>query len=277
MKENSALTPLQKNILEMFRWFDDICRKYSLRYYMIGGTMLGAARHQGFIPWDDDIDVCMPREDYEALPAIIDKENHERFVLETPSNADEDFCYPYYKLYDKATTLIENYRIPLKRGTFLDIFPLDGLGNWEEDAKKKYLKRRRKYNLYIARMAAIRAERAMYKNAFIRVVRMIPKCLLDNTKLRAELDKPENGHLFNNSDFVALLFGNWGVREVMPRAIFGEPVEYQFEDIKAFGVADYDGYLTRVYGEWRKMPPIAKRVTHHDYIKLDLDSSYMSK
>lgn len=275
MEIKNTLTPLQKNILEMFKWFDGICRKYSLRYYMVGGTMLGAIRHQGFIPWDDDIDVCMPREDYEALPKLLNKEKNEHYILETPLDGGEDFCYPYYKLYDTTTTLIENYYIPLKRGTFLDIFPLDGVGNSVEEAERIYLKKRRKYNLYIARIAAIRSERSWYKNIFVRVARLIPKCVLNNVKLRISLDNPEEGPLFNKSEYVALLFGNWGIREIMPKGVFGNPVEYQFEDMKAYGIEDYDEYLTKVYGNWRELPPIEKRVTHHDFIELNLTKSYV--
>ena len=275
MENKDMLTPLQNNILEMFKWFDSVCRKHSLRYYMVGGTMLGAARHQGFIPWDDDIDVCMPREDYNTLPKFLRQEESERYLLETPSDGDEYFCYPYYKLYDTSTTLIENYHTPLKRGTFIDVFPLDGLGDSEEVAKKTYLKRRRKYTLYIARMAAIRPERSKYKNAFIRIVRVIPQKILDNTKLRMNLDKPKSGCYFDNCKYVALLFGNWGVREVMPKAVFGEPVEYQFEDMKAFGVANYDEYLTRVYGNWMELPPVEKRVTHHDFLDFNLNEPYV--
>jgi lipopolysaccharide cholinephosphotransferase len=78
------MTQVQEKLLDMLRWFHRLCVENNLRYYAIGGTMLGAQRHQGFIPWDDDIDVGMPREDIEKLKDIINRKNLDKYVLETP-------------------------------------------------------------------------------------------------------------------------------------------------------------------------------------------------
>ena len=122
------MTETQRKLLTALQWFHHFCSEHNLRYYAVGGTCLGAVRHKGFIPWDDDIDVGMPRKDYkkflELTSAIQDNELYKVEYL--PSK--HGFTYPYCKLYDIGTTLIENSRYKIKRGIYIDVFPLDGIG-----------------------------------------------------------------------------------------------------------------------------------------------------
>ena len=131
------MTELQQELLKILKWFHGFCVENNLRYYADGGTMLGAVRHKGFIPWDDDVDVCMPREDYNkliSLSASLPKP----YVLETPQSEAKDFLYAFSKIYNTDTTLIEKGKKNIKRGIYLDVFPLDGLGNSEKEAKKNF-------------------------------------------------------------------------------------------------------------------------------------------
>ena len=116
---------LQTMMLDMIKWFHGFCKKNNISYYVVGGTMLGAVRHHGFIPWDDDIDVGIPRRDYERL--LNDKEllllSEERYTIESFRDGNQDFEYPYAKIYDTHTTLIENCRTKTKRGIYIDVFP----------------------------------------------------------------------------------------------------------------------------------------------------------
>ena len=271
--DKNELTPLQKKLLEMLKWCDQFCRENELKYYLLGGTMLGAARHKGFIPWDDDIDVGLFRRDYKRLIELMRNMNNKesKYILESPDTECEDYSYPYAKIYDTSTTLIEHYAIPLKRGIFIDVFPLDYLGNSYEECKKNYRPIKRLYNFYLTRVAAIDRHRSWYKNMAIRISGCIP--LIDNRKLRIKLDKKcnnfEEKHLWGGN-----LLGNWGIKEIMPISIMGQPKEYNFEGLKVLGVSNYDAYLTNIYGDWRKLPPKEKQVTHHDYLLLDLEKSY---
>lgn len=121
------MTEIQLKLLDMLKWFHEFCIENKLRYYALGGTMLGAIRHKGFIPWDDDIDVGMPREDYDKMIELVIDKQDEKYRLEKPLQ-NKDFVYQYCKLYDTSTTLVENTRYKTKRGVYLDIFPLDGIG-----------------------------------------------------------------------------------------------------------------------------------------------------
>ena len=137
MATQPAIKDIQNRLLEMLKFFHEYCVEHGLKYYLIGGSMLGAARHHGFIPWDDDIDIGLPRYDFDRLSAMF--ENKGRFILETP-HTPENLCYPFSKLYDSTTTLVDNKRHKQVRGLYIDIFPIDGCGNSEEEAFKWYRK-----------------------------------------------------------------------------------------------------------------------------------------
>ena len=119
MERDNKLKPM---LVEMMGWFHNFCVNHNLRYYAAGGTMLGAIRHKGFIPWDDDIDIVMPRTDYEKLEQLMKNQVCKRYLLETPNTDAKDFFYTFSKLYDTETTLIENTKYKIKRGIYLDIF-----------------------------------------------------------------------------------------------------------------------------------------------------------
>ena len=266
---------LKGKLLDMFQWFHSFCQENGLQYYAIGGTMLGAARHQGFIPWDDDIDVGMPREDYEKLAELMRQPCSDKYVLETPDSSKEDYFYPISKLYDTSTTLIEHTKHRIKRGVFIDIFPLDGIGDSREESERNYSKVKHQYNLLLARVSGIRKGRSFYKNLVVVALRLIPNFVLNDKKILKKLVNGCKEYSFSDCQWCGNLVGAWGLREVMPKEIIGQPTLYRFEHLEIYGVSDADKYLTHVYGDWRKLPPIEKQITHHDFVLLDLDKSYL--
>ena len=270
------MNELQKALFEMFIWFHDVCEQHHLRYYMIGGTMLGAIRHKGFIPWDDDIDVGMPRTDYDKLEQILLQNSHERYVLETPRTNAADYFYPFSKIYDTHTTLVENTRTKIKRGIYLDIFPLDGIGCSVEDSRRHYKPIHWKYNLLLTRVTGIREGRSWLKNTAVKVSRLVPEKLLNNKTLLLTLERDCRKFSFDDSSWVGNLVGAWRFREVMPKEFFGEPTLYEFEGQMMYGPQKANEYLTSLYGEWRKLPPKGKQISHHDFIEFDLEKSYLS-
>ena len=271
------LSPLQERLLPLLAWFHRFCVENSLRYYALGGTMLGAARHQGFIPWDDDLDVGMPREDYEKFSELCRNRVFGDYAVETIDTEADDFFYGYTKVYDTKTTLVENTRYKIKRGIYIDVFPLDGAGDSKEEAQKIYKPIQRRINLLMSLICGFRRSRKWYKNAVIAAGRMIPNFVLNKKKFMLGTDKLCRARAYDTCEYIGNFYGNWGLREVMPKQILGTPKEYKFEHLTIFGAEDFDGYLTSLYRNWREMPPEEKRVTHHDYLLLDLDKSYLAK
>ncbi len=270
-----TLTKTQKELLKMFSWFHNFCVAHNLRYYCLGGTMLGAVRHQGFIPWDDDIDVGLPREDYEKLLELLGGKISDGFYLESYKQGKKDFIYSYAKFYDTTTTLIENTRYKTKRGLYIDVFPLDGIGNTEKEAKINYQKIVPLLNLLSVKSCGIRKGRKWYKNLSIILARIIPDCILSEKNLIKKINHICMQQSFDKCNYICNADGNWREKEIIKRDVFGEPKLYEFNGLKVYGVYDYDSYLTHMYGKWRNFPPVDKRVTHHDYLYIDLNTPYL--
>ncbi len=273
---SAHLTPLQQKLLENLKWFHNFCLEHNLTYYVLGGTMLGAARHQGFIPWDDDVDVGMPVRDYLHFVELMQQRPTDKYLLESPANPGEGYWYPFAKLYDTSTTLIENTAAQIKRGIYIDVFPLEGMGDTPAQTRSNFRALAWRMNLLLARTAGIRQGRKWYKNLFVRIGRLLPNWLVNNTKLYAQIH-----HLTTQTDFDSKAYGGnpsgaWRLKEIMPRAIYGKPTLYPFENMQVFGVEKADEYLTHMYGNWHQLPPKEKQKTHHDFIAFDLHSSYLT-
>ena len=272
----SGLNEMQIMMLDMIKWFHSFCLNNNIKYYVVGGTMLGAVRHKGFIPWDDDIDIGIPRKDYDRL--VKDKDllfkNEKRYFLESYLDENRDFEYPFAKLYDTQTTLVENCRCHTKRGIYIDVFPLDGIGSTKEEALLNFSPIQKRVNFLNTRICEIRKSRKFYKNIAILIARLIPNFILSNHKLIDNINSLCSKRDFDNSVYVGNLLGNWAKKEIMPKAYFGEPTLYDFEDTKVYGPEDFDNYLRNVYNDWRKLPPVEKQVSHHDFIYMNLHESY---
>ena len=265
---------LKQKLLDMMRWFHGFCEENHLRYYVLVGTMLGAVRHQGFIPWDDDIDVGMPRADYEKLAQLMGCELHGKYLLETPDTPAKEYYYAFSKIYDTETTLIENTKAKIKRGIYLDIFPLDGIGETLEDAKNNFKKVQRLDNLLMLKVAGFRKGRKLYKNVGVALFRLVP---LSAKKLLRMLCAECRKRDFYEYMYGGNLVGAWGIKEILPQDVMGKPTLYKFENLMVYGAEKPDEYLTGLYGDWRKLPPVEKRVTHHDYVFCDLNKGYLEK
>ncbi len=269
------MTELQTKLLELLKWFDEFCKKNNLRYFLVGGTMLGAMRHQGFIPWDDDIDVGMPRSDYERMAEILFLNPDEKYILETPYTYAKDFYYPYSKIYDTSTTLIENTKYKIKRGIYIDVFPLDGIGNTIEDATKNYKIIKKQYQLLMTRVATVRKGRGFLKNFAVVIMRFLPKCFFNEKQALKKLDRSCSKISFDDSKYVGNLVGNWWDKEIMPKDVFGTPKNIVFENLNLYGVEFPEKYLTYLYGDWKKLPPVDKQISHHDFIYINLNKPYI--
>lgn len=273
MESGNTMNDMQRKLLEIIKWYHNFCVKNGLRYYLIGGSMLGAIRHKGFIPWDDDIDVGMPRKDFERFLSLTEGKIIDHYTSESFHSKNPDYVYPFAKLYDTETTLTEMKRIPVTRGVYIDVFPLDG-ASFDKRYQKSYKKFRYWKNLLSILTADVNENRNWKVNWSIRLARLIPFHITITKRLLYLIDHFCQTIDFDNAATVANLVGSRKSKELLDWDIFGTPVLYDFEDTKLYGVQLYDRYLSELIGDWKVLPPEDKRYGHFNGY-CDLKNGYI--
>ena len=272
---------LQMTELDILKEFQRICIENDLRYFAIGGTCIGAVRHEGFIPWDDDIDVAMPYEDYVRFMAIAQNGLREPYELFDP--AGHEVCgFTFLKMHNSNTAFIEKGRVAYTDsyfGVFIDIMPIYGLPldrNLKNEIYKKssiYIRKNR-----ISRYKFNNTESLKQKLVWLTCLsgRMSGDFSYYLRKLRA---------LGDNCDFEKakkVLFA-WRpiyynkkitYKREFNKEIFRDFCELPFEDTIIRVPIDYDKYLAQDFGDYMKLPPEEKRVTVHPAVVIDLNKSY---
>ena len=263
------LKKVQEVELEILKEFDRICKKHNIKYFLAGGTCLGAVRHKGFIPWDDDIDVSMLRADYDKFIKVYKEDlNKEKFYLESPET-DDNCGMLYAKLKRKDSIFAEagKSRNIDEEGIWIDIFPMDNLCD-NKFLGKLYLYRT--YALKIIMMnkyGYIEYTNNKKRNIIIGCVKFL-SLFFNKKRLKKKLCRMTRK--FNNRDTNTLLCfaGVYLKKEIFNKEVFKNSIETDFEDLKSYIPVGYDKYLTQFYGDYMKLPPKEKRVGHHEIIKL---------
>ena len=250
---------LKESLIGIMDSVDRFCRENNIKYFLIAGTMLGAVRHKGFIPWDDDIDIGMLREDYEKF---CRQYNDEQKVYQVKCiHNDPQYYLPFAKVIDTRISLHEEvYKAP-EIGAYIDVFPLDYV---ERDTAMIYYRGSFVQTLEDLRYMQTRKDRAFWKNALILISRVLcPRSMHSIAKTRETRALKIASSM--PTDWIANLYGAWGIREIAPAACYGDGEDYTFEGRSYRGVADYDTYLSGLYGDYMTPPPPEKRVTHHSF------------
>lgn len=262
------LSEIHNKLLIMFNKFHKICEENDLKYFMIGGTQLGAIRHKGFIPWDDDIDIGMPREDYNKFINLSYEKTLQDITISTHKNNNR-YPYGYCKIYDKKTTLVEDVYIKkgLIGGIYIDVFRLDGIGDTTQKSYKVF----KKIN-FLKKILGYKNSNVKSKHLLKNIIHRLIRIIINRKFIISKIDKKL--YNWNDSAFVVNAYGAWGSKEIMKKDIFGTPTLYAFEGHEFYGVEKYDEYLSNLYGNYMELPSEEKRKTHHDYLYLNLNLPY---
>lgn len=257
-------------ILDILKAFQGICRDHGLTYYCCAGTAIGAVRHNGIIPWDDDIDVIMPRPDYDRLLQIAKTGDFGKYRIMTPYDDDS---YPLFfsKIIDSSTTLIEEKQFPCVIGLFVDIFPLDATD--DDIGKARRLKD--KYTKIINRLNAasshnsfseyisLLADRKQWGRFAVKTLAFFFRKQLRRS-LMSRMDRMSHLYDYAKARNVVVYTGSYGYREVFPKEWLGEGKEFPFEDTTVVLPEKYDEYLRHFFNDYMQLPPVEKRVEKHN-------------
>lgn len=253
MRKIERIDDLHIILLDMAKVFHQICREEKIPYYMLGGTLLGAIRYGGFIPWDDDMDFGVPREYFDAVVKVLNQKLPSHYGVYDKTSGITDAGV--IKVCDERTIRI-HYWDPnpdKKFGVNIDIFPIDRLTHLWKRQLVTILMRLHGYNVFDAK------ERPLGK----RMVAYMVKALLCCFKRSVFIDFIEKHLIETKGELLTNTFGayNWK-RETMPNNYFGTPQLMEFEDTHLYGVAKPHEYLTHMYGEYMKLPPEEERHIH---------------
>lgn len=260
------IRPLQLRILEILCAVDKTCREHGLRYYLWAGTMIGAIRHKGFIPWDDDLDIAMPRPDYDRLIAHAEKWLPAPFEMVCAEN-DEVYPLPFAKIQDGSTTLIERMHLKYLGGIYLDVFPIDGTPDgWL--SRKWHFARYQYYKRVLYLLFRDPYKHGHGPSSWVPLLcRKLYALKEVQQKIRAILTRYD----YNASKWVADY--DDGSKGVMAKTVLGVPTPYDFEGVKVLGVEQYDTYLKNKYGDYMTIPD-GDHQRQHNFHLLDLDHPY---
>ena len=269
------LRKLQLEQLEILKEVDRICRKNNIPYYITGGTMLGAIRHKGFIPWDDDIDVSMLREDYEKFCNVCKTDlDEEKFFLQT-WDTDKHYPYQYGRVRKNDTLYIRPGHENSKHhnGINIDLFPVDNVPD-NEILCRVYktgceLFRKMLYSPVGAIRSTSLLEKTIYRclscfgkdktkkffNNWITFFSKFSSSRVDAVGFAYRLSSADKKKL-GKDNYYEMYHG-------MKREKITDLTEYSFEGMKFYGIRDYDYYLRTLYGDYMTLPPMEKRSGEH--------------
>ena len=256
------LRDLQLAELSILREFVRVCEAHGLRYYLAYGSLLGAVRHHGFIPWDNDIDVTMPRDDYNRFAEICASHLRPGFGWQSYST-ERDYPHLFGKLIDTGTVMRQapTQHLPFRQSVCIDVFPLDGLA----DGPIEELMQRVLIRICRLRLGAD-VNRVPAKRFLVQLVRILPR-----DAAIAAIETMNRHFPVGRARRWVCVGGPYGHRrQTFPSWWFGPGATQAFEGLTAVGPVDFDRYLAQLYGDYMTPPP-HHRASHHETLELRLE------
>ncbi|MBR4389299.1 MAG: LicD family protein [Prevotella sp.] len=255
MKKIQSISEIHQILLDIASAFSEVCDRHNIPYFMIGGTMLGAIRHKGFIPWDDDMDFAIPRKYYQQTIDVLKEELPSPFRCCTyKDNPAVRFCF--FKIEDSSTILFDR-TLPLPKeqhlGLNIDVFPLDQIDVDDKRVSKVMNLRKLNRLLYVNNP----------ENNLKQGIRKMLRCIIPISRLRILQKEEQFLKSCDSTEMLSNVFGRWGEREFIPVEWYGEDVRYSFEGRMFRGIKEFDLYLKKLYGDYMQLPPESQRVAHN--------------
>lgn len=260
-------------LLSAFCSFSNICEANHIQYFVAGGTLIGSIRHKGFIPWDDDIDVLMPREDYVRFAKIckeITDSEYELLDIDSP-----DYYLPFAKYSHKNSTLLEVENLPCEFGVYVDIFILD----YTDLSEPQFAQKKRIYD-YLSKLLVLSSISHNFSSGFLELISgnlkkagwhlfqslvLRPLRPIIKYSLKSFIPNQESGKA------AVSYAGGYKNKEYCDSSYFQSSIKKEFENILINVPVGYHDYLTNIFGDYMKLPPVEKRQSHHSHYYYNLD------
>lgn len=268
MRKKVSKSDQKRIMLEILDYIHSVCEKNNIEYSLYAGTLLGAVRHKGFIPWDDDIDIVLKRSEYERLlDILINTENQFKLLDYRVKN----YQYPFAKLCSKDTFQKSPKREVKDFGIFVDIFPYDSLPN-DEGERKEFIEQADRMNRdAVASNISTYFQNGSYLKAFIKMIIFFPKYIKLRWKgsMRSrfeELNQWMQKYNTQETDFIGYVVEPYNPPvEINEKRLFENFIEYEFEKKYYKGIAESDAYLSQTYGEYMQLPSVENQKNHSFY------------
>ncbi|MDO4940295.1 MAG: LicD family protein [Erysipelotrichaceae bacterium] len=256
MKQELTLEEIKKISLDILIDVASFCEQNNITYYLACGTLLGAIRHKGFIPWDDDIDIMMPRPDYNRFLDIYKSDNYK---LLKPS----DGRYYYAKVYDTKTIKVEpmiDYKKYDYLGIDIDIFPLDGIVNDKKEIERIHNKSKK-----LETLLRLSNQPIFYRKNPIKCINRIIPRIIGSKNLVKMIEKNAQTYSYEDSDYVIRVRNTPnGFTGALLKDVYNPPIKKEFENHNFYVPKQYDKWLTTFYGDYMMLPPLDKQKAHHN-------------
>ncbi|KXT60657.1 Lipopolysaccharide cholinephosphotransferase LicD1 [Streptococcus oralis] len=262
-QEVTDVSEIQQMELGIMEYIHEVCQKIGVKYFLAYGSLIGAVRHKGFIPWDDDMDICMLREDYEKLQDYLIASPDERYEVMSYKN-NLNYVYPFMKVQDNHTYLLEeDVRIDSNMGIYVDIFPVDG---YEDDAdfKNKMTKLIKKRQLSCYTFKGITNTKSLL-NSLIRYISVVIFYFTNTNKYVEQIDELAKSRAVADYEQVDYLIYKDMNKPVWKREWLEQVIVGTFEGKEFMIPKHYHEILTSDYGDYMQLPPLEQRVSHHDF------------
>lgn len=246
--------------LDMLKDIHTFCVKHEIRYSLAFGTLLGAVRHNGYIPWDDDIDIMMPREDYNWF--VLSYGNQIYRIADLSVNPD--YVDPFAKVED-TRTVVEEYEEggALTFGVYIDVFPVDNVPDDLSERMAFYRKKRFWNVLYELKRIKVKKGRSFVKNLALMAGHSF-LFFISRRQLAHKMSELASKYQGQKTTFMGIVTpADSRIEEAVPSNCFEEYIELPFESINVMSIKNYDCYLSAAFGDYMQLPPEEKRVSHH--------------
>lgn len=265
MPKELTIQEIQGVSLEILKQVTDLCEGLHLRYALIYGTLIGAVRHHGYIPWDDDVDIMMPRPDYDKLLQHLSTHKLPSLTLFNRQTCP-DYPYMISRVSDDRYILEMENEDSVGMGVFIDIYPYDGLGKTKEEAVSFGLKGDRLSSLcyqatrkHFAIETTTSTLRKIVKYPVFLVSKMIGKNFFQD-----KLEKLAGVRDYESSEYIGcIIWLSWGEKDIFPRKWFDETIMMPFDKYEFRVPKHYDEVLRHEYGDYMQLPPEKDRIGHH--------------